>query len=122
VVTPLDVEIRSRLTAVLAGEANPRDFYDWFIPATLEVEATGSPEAIRLSHDLIHLFAERSAGMLTGAELRAALEETASTHLVTATPWNRAAGPPMWTRSSSDTIEDRPAAFLLRRRHAEAIA
>lgn len=120
--SPLELEIRSRLDAVLAGEANPRDFYNWLLPVTLEVERVENLGAIRLANVLNHLFADVSAGMLTGPELRQGLMDAAATYLVTATPWNRSAGPPVSTRNSSDTIGDCPAAFLLGRRHAAALA
>jgi hypothetical protein len=122
VASPLELEIRSRLSAVLAGEANLRDFSNWLIPVTLEVERVENLGTIRLANELGHLFAELSAGMLTGPELRQGLVNAASTYLVTETPWNRAAGPPTSTRSSSDTIGDCPAAILLGRRRAEALA
>jgi hypothetical protein len=76
--TPLDLEIRSRLSAVLAGEMPLREFYRWFVPATLDVEYTGNPEAIRLTHDLAHFFSELSAGILTRDEIRQMLASAAS--------------------------------------------
>ena len=120
--TPLDCEIRSRLTAVLAGEAALRDFYYWFGPATWDVARSGNAGAIRLANELAHDFAELTSGLLTSREVREALVDAASTYVVCETPWNRAAGPLVSTRSFIDVIEDHPAAFLLRPRRAEAVA
>ena len=75
---PLDGEIRTRVAAVLAGRASLHEFYDWFIPATWEVEKTGNPEAVRLTHDLVHLFSELTSGLLTRDEVKQALEAAAS--------------------------------------------
>lgn len=120
--TPLDTEIRSRLTAVLAREVALREFYDWFVLATWDVGRSGNIGAIRLTNELDLLFAELSAGVLTGAEVRQALVDAASTYIVTATPWNRATGPLVRTRNANDLIEDRSAAFVLERRRAGALA
>jgi hypothetical protein len=67
--TPLELEIRRRIASVLAGESSLRDFYRWFMPATWELESTGNPEALRLIHDITHLFSELSAGDLSHAEM-----------------------------------------------------
>ncbi|MBA2597667.1 MAG: hypothetical protein H0V00_13675 [Chloroflexia bacterium] len=120
--TPLDREIRSRLSAVLAGEVALRDFYAWFVPATLEVERTANLEAIRLTRDLAHFFAELSAGVVTRDDARRTLQEVASIYFVAATPWNRAAGKPVTMTGSNDIIEGRSASFVLGSRHEVAIA
>jgi hypothetical protein len=75
---PLDVQIRTQVAAVLAGEIGLDAFYDWFIPATWEVERTGNSEAVRLTHDLVHLFSELTSGLLTRDEVKQALEAAAS--------------------------------------------
>ena len=62
---------------MLAGETSLRNFYRWFVPATLEVEYTGNPEAIRLTHHLAHFFSELTAGILTREEIRQTLEAAA---------------------------------------------
>lgn len=72
--TPIDVEIRARIAQVLSGELAFREFYYWFVPATLGVERTRNLEAIRLTHDMAHLFSEMSAGLLTPKEARRVLE------------------------------------------------
>jgi hypothetical protein len=71
---PLDIEIRSRIAQVLSGELALRDFYYWFVPASLEVERTDDPEIIRLTHDLVHMFSELSEGLLTASDVRRTLK------------------------------------------------
>jgi hypothetical protein len=79
--TPRHNEIRSRIAAVLDGESSLREFYEWFVPATWQVEQTGEAEAIRLTHEIAHLFSEFSGGDLTASKvmdgLSLALEATA---------------------------------------------
>ena len=110
------------MAEALAGESTLRDFCNWFVPATLDVARLGNDEVARLTNAIDHVVFDLNAGVLTGREARQELMDAMSTYVVTATPWNRDAGPPMATRCASDTIEDHPAAFLLERRRAEAIA
>lgn len=107
---------------VLAGETPLRDFYDWFVTATLNVNRFGNDDATRLTNVIEHVVFDLKAGALTSREAKQELVDAMSIYVVTATPWNRAAGPPMATRCASDTIEDHPAAFLLEPRRAAAIA
>lgn len=75
----LDLEIRSRMACVRAGEITLGDFYRWFVPATWEVERSGNAEAIRLTHELSHLCNEFSAGALTAEDVRRELGSLAET-------------------------------------------
>jgi len=120
--TPLDLEIRTRIAAVLSGDVPLRDFYYWFVPATLEVERHSEPEAARLTYTIAHLFAELSAGDISPREFKRDLQLAASTYLTIETPWNRAASTPTMTTNANDIIEDEPTVFVLRKRRAEAIA
>jgi hypothetical protein len=76
--TPIDLEIRRRIASVLAGELSLRDFYRWFMPATWDLDCTENPEALRLIHDITHLFSELSAGDLSPSEMLHELEQAAS--------------------------------------------
>jgi hypothetical protein len=78
--TPIELEIRHRIASVLAGESSLRDFYRWFMPATWDLECSQNPEAIRLIHDITHLFSELSAGDLSRAEMLHELAKAASAH------------------------------------------
>jgi hypothetical protein len=78
--TPIELEIRRRIASVLAGESSLGDFYRWFMPATWDLDCTQNPEAIRLIHDITHLFSELSAGDLSRAEMLHELEQAASSH------------------------------------------
>lgn len=75
-----------------------------------------------MTHNVDHLFAELSAGDITPRELKQDLRLAASTYRTVKTPWNPAAGTLVTTTSANDIIEDEPAAFILRKRRAEAIA
>jgi hypothetical protein len=66
---PLHLEIRFRIATLREGESSLREFYEWFVPATWQVERTGEEEAIRLTHTITHLFSEFSAGDLTASEV-----------------------------------------------------
>ena len=67
--TPLHLEIRSRAETLHEGGTTLREFYEWFVPATWQVELTGEQEAIRLTREIAHLFNELSAGDLTASEV-----------------------------------------------------
>lgn len=119
--TPLDIEIRSRIAAVLAGNVQPRDFYHWLGPSTWGIKAREHPEAARLTYAIEHLVAELSNGDITPREFKRDLQLTASTYLTVQTPWNRAAGIPVTTTSANAILEAEPTALDLRQR-AAAIA
>ena len=100
--TPLDLEIRSRLIRVIAGDTTLREFYRWFVPATWEVERTENPEAIRLTHLLAHLLNEFSAGDLTAEDVKRRLASVAGTYVLRSAPWNRSPETVVTTGASTD--------------------
>lgn len=100
--TPLDLEIRVRLERVISGAMTLGEFYRWFVPATWEVELTGQPEAIRLTHEVAHLLNELSLGDVTTREMKRRLEVIAGTYVLTPTPWNCSPGPVVTTSSATD--------------------
>ena len=120
--TPLDLEIRSRIAAVLAGELALRDFYYWFGPATWNVRAAENPEAARLTYALAHLFAELDIGDYPPGELKRDLRRMASTYVSTSAPWNRPKGPGVRTTDFNEIIEAPTLRLVLGRRRAAAPA
>ncbi len=53
--TPLDIEIRSRIAAVLAENVQLSDFYHWLGPFAWGIKAREHPEAARLTYAIEHL-------------------------------------------------------------------
>lgn len=78
VTTPIDAEIRLRVAAVLAGDAALRDFYRWFMPATWDIDLIDNPDAVRMIHEITHLFSEFSSGDLSRGEMLRELEGATS--------------------------------------------
>ena len=115
--TPLDLEIRRRVAAVLEGKSSLRDFYRWFAPTTWEVDPKDL-EAIRLRNEITHLFNIRSAGELTPGEFKLLLDFAVSTYIATATPWHQPVKPniTLTTSSENDITENLPIRFVVRRR------
>lgn len=61
--TSLASEIRRNVARVVAGDLTIRQFEDWFVPATWDVERTADQEAIRLAHQVLHRVAEYDGGL-----------------------------------------------------------
>jgi hypothetical protein len=120
--SPLELEIRSQAAGVLSGAILLRDFYNWFIPATLDIDHVRAPESATLTYKIIHLFAELSSGDITPREFKQDLRVAASTYVAIHTPWNPTASVPAPTTNANDIIEEDPAGFVLRKRHAAAVA
>jgi hypothetical protein len=108
--TPLEIEIRSRAATVLRKEAGLRDFYRWFVSATWQIDPTDL-EARRLSHEILHLFNELSAHILTQSEFMRELNQATSTYVAVDNPWNndKKTGMKRTTASENDiTKEESP--------------
>ena len=118
--SPLELEIRSRAAQVLAGEILPRDFYSWFIPASLDVADDSSLEAA-LTHTIVHLFSELTSGDITPRQFKKDLRLAASTYRTIRTPWHREVGIPVTTSDANATLEADFTVLDLRR-HAAAVA
>ena len=69
----IDSEIRDRLSRYLSGETAWRDFEDWFVSATWDIEKSGNSSAIELTHEIELRFAEFSNGHRTESDLHAKL-------------------------------------------------
>lgn len=74
---PLETAIRRHLERYLAGNLTLNELQDWLVRATWDMEATASPDAMNLAHDIELVLAELSSGFLTPDELRADLQEIA---------------------------------------------
>jgi len=70
---PLELEIRSRLSAYLANESSLRDFEDWFFPKTWDVDKLGDTALLDLVYQIKLNWAEYSNGDLSEKDFRSAL-------------------------------------------------
>jgi hypothetical protein len=86
--TSLDLEIRSQLARVLTRETSLRDFYEWFVPATWEVEQSANDEAIRLTYQIAHLLNNFSADDISAEDVEGQLSSLAATYVLTNSPWS----------------------------------
>lgn len=120
--SPLEHDLRTRIEGVLSGESTLRDFYNWFVIATLDVDYLRCPALAPLTYKIVHLFAELSAGDISPRQFKQDLRAAASAYVVTATPWQGVAGAPVATRNANDFIWDGSAAFVLERRREAALA
>lgn len=116
--TSLDLEIRSRVAAVLDRQTPLRDFYQWLGPATWGIRASAHPEAAELAYRIEHLFFELSAGDITPRQFTQDLRVAATTYRTIRTPFNRAAGIPFTTTDANVVVETDLTALDLRRRAA----
>jgi hypothetical protein len=67
--TPLETAIRRRLNWLVTGQLSIRDFADWFIPATWDVESCGDESLGRLSFSVLHRLNEWSLSVLDDHDL-----------------------------------------------------
>ena len=67
---PLELEIRDRLSAYLAGETSLRDFEDWFFPKTWDVDKLDDPALLDLVYQIKLDWAEFSNGDWSEKDLR----------------------------------------------------
>lgn len=61
--TSLVSDIRSKVASVVAGDLTIRQFEDWFVPATWDVERSADQDAIRLAHQVLHQVSEYEGGL-----------------------------------------------------------
>ncbi len=111
--TPRDLEIRARLADVLWGEGDLRDFYRWFVPETWSVSQEDGEEAVRLTYQITHLFADFTSDVLTPREMRRELEVALSTYVATETPWNLLPAVTVATSSLNDITEELAPVFVV---------
>jgi site-specific recombinase XerC len=77
-------EMRTRLARYLSGEASLREFDEWFVPATWDVEKTRDQAAIDLAYEIILRLAEYSDGDCTEVQLKDLLRPLAAAPTVSA--------------------------------------
>jgi hypothetical protein len=77
--SPLEAAIRHHLALYLANELSLRQFDEWFVPATWDVDKTGHQPAIELAYEIILRLAEYSNGDCTEADLKKLLRPLAAT-------------------------------------------
>lgn len=75
--SPLDEAIREHLRRYVEGTESLRQFDDWFVPATADVDRSGSPEAIDLTYEVFLRLAEYSNGDWTEPQLKQILQSVA---------------------------------------------
>lgn len=63
-------EIRERLGEYIAGQVNLREFEDWFIPRSWNIEKAGSSDAEKLAGEIELRLAELSDGHWTEDEMK----------------------------------------------------
>lgn len=83
--TPLQQAIREQLRVYLAREQSLREFHEWFVPATLDVDDSGDPAAIDLTYDIILWLAEYSYGHRSEDNLRELFRSLAAVPAASAT-------------------------------------
>lgn len=66
----LDSQIRPRLAHSLMGDATLRQFDEWFVPATWDVDKAGDQPTIDLTYEIILPLAEFSNGDCTDPQLK----------------------------------------------------
>jgi hypothetical protein len=75
----LDSEIRDYVARLLNGQMNLREFQEWFVPATWNIDQNPSNDSAReLAYSIELLLAEYTNGHLSEQELRSDLERLAS--------------------------------------------
>ncbi len=76
--SPLAEQIRAELRRYLAGEITWRQFDEWFVPATWDIDPNADPEAIALTGQILGRTAEHQHGDWTKDELRKHLRRLAA--------------------------------------------
>lgn len=103
----LELEIRDRLSAYLAGEISLHDFEDWFFPKVWDVDRLDGPALLDLVYQIKLDWAEFSNGDWSEKELRSMLRSlvekvtisSSSTKLVFGTSSKNLLYPPLAIRS-----------------------
>lgn len=68
-----NIEIRNWLVRYLAQEISLKEFEDWFVPATWDVEKSKNPFAVQTAQEIDLRLAEFSNGHITEDELKTLL-------------------------------------------------
>lgn len=71
-ITSLSTEIRDRLVQYLARDITLREFQEWFVPTTWNLDESTDSSAADLAADIELRLAEYTGGHLDEAEVRAA--------------------------------------------------
>ena len=74
-----ELEIRRWLTRYLSGEISLREFEDWFVPVSWDVEKTENNFAIELAHTIELRLAEFSSGHRSEDDLQSSLRPLVQT-------------------------------------------
>src|SRR5437762_2500883 len=81
----METLIRERLTRYLNGLISLRQFQEWFVPATWNVEQIHDQSAYDLTYDIELKLAEFSNGHLTENQLREELRQIADSQTIEVT-------------------------------------
>lgn len=79
---PLELEIRDRLSAYLAGEISLHDFEDWFFPKTWDVDKLDEPALLDLVYRIKLDWAEFTNGDWSEKEFQSMLKSLAERFLI----------------------------------------
>ena len=83
---PLELEIRDRLSAYLAGEISLHDFEDWFFPKTWDVDQLSEPALLDLVYHIKLDWAEFTNGDWSEKELHDMLKSIAQKFTISDLP------------------------------------
>jgi hypothetical protein len=67
----LDIQIREAVLGFISGKTDLQSFEDWFVPATWDIEKSGSPaQTFELAHEIELLLAEYTNGHRSESNLK----------------------------------------------------
>jgi hypothetical protein len=82
----LELEIRDRLSAYLAGETSLHEFEDWFFPKTWDVDKLDDPALLDLVYQIKLDWAEFSNGDWSEKDLRDMLRSLVEKFTISSSP------------------------------------